>query len=169
MIRSALILTLSFALGFALCLVARAGLHRPYASGAATAADRMAMAPAEPAGGPDPAAGAPAHAHAPAAAAASAAAGAPPAAVPAPPPAVRAAAHPSSTGPEVGLHRLGVASGMVNAVCPVCGAEVDASLPTSIYHGSIIGFGCQSNRCKEKFDADPERYGPAALANRKAE
>lgn len=58
---------------------------------------------------------------------------------------------------------------MVNSVCPVCGADVDPALPTSFYHGHIIGFGCRPNRCKERFDADPERFGPAALANRKAE
>jgi YHS domain-containing protein len=111
-------------------------------------------------GGPAGPAGAPAPVAAP-----------PATAAPAFPASSRAAApaRSSSTGPEVGLPRLGVSTEMVNSVCPVCGVEVDASLPTSMYHGRIIGFGCRPNRCKEKFDADPERYGPAALANRKAE
>lgn len=64
MIRALLILTLSFAVGFALCLVVRAGLHRPYASGGtgATGAEMpMTMAPGEH-GGAGPA-GSPAHMH----------------------------------------------------------------------------------------------------------
>jgi hypothetical protein len=166
MIRSALILTMSFAVGFALCLVARAGLHHPYAAGPATAGAPLGMAPAEHEGAHDHGAGAPAPATAPPAQGAGAAG-----AAPAPPPAARAAAPGrfASSSPEVGLPRLGVATEVANSVCPVCGAEVDASLPTSIYHGRIIGFGCRPARCKERFDADPERFGPAALANRKAE
>lgn len=163
MMRSALILTMSFAVGFALCLVARAGLHHPYAAGAAAAGAPMGMAPAEHEGGHDHGAGAPSPVAAPPAPGAAAA-------LPAPPPARAAApARSASPSPEVGLPRLGVTTAMANTVCPVCGAEVDATLPTSIYHGRIIGFGCRPARCKEMFDADPERYGPAALANRKAE
>ena len=56
-----------------------------------------------------------------------------------------------------------------NTICPVCGSAVDASLPTSRYRDRVIGFGCAAGGCKAKFDADPERFGPAALADRKAE
>jgi len=169
MTRSLLILTMSFAIGFALCLVVRAGLHHPYPPAAAMAMGPLVTPPAEHGGGPDGSSLAPAQAAAPPASAAGAAA--PDASAPAAPASSRAAglARSTSSGPELGLPRLGVKTEMVNTICPVCGVEVDVSLPTSLYHGRIIGFGCRPNRCKERFDADPERYGPAALANRKAE
>lgn len=172
MMRSAIILTMSFAIGFALCLVVRAGLHHPYGEGAGAASTPVAPGPAQHPGGQDRPGGAPAALAAPPApAAAGTTAPAPAASASAAAAAVgRAApARAQGGGPEVGLHRLGVATEIANTVCPVCGAEVDASLPTSLYHGRIIGFGCRPSRCKEQFDADPERFGPAALANRKAE
>ncbi|MDX2111202.1 MAG: hypothetical protein SFY80_13290 [Verrucomicrobiota bacterium] len=51
----------------------------------------------------------------------------------------------------------------VNTRCPICGMEVDPELPTAIYDGKTIGFGCGA--CPGKFAANPERYGPAALRN----
>lgn len=51
----------------------------------------------------------------------------------------------------------------VNTVCAICGMDVDPALPTAVYKGKVIGFGCKS--CPEEFASDPDRYGPAALAN----
>ena len=55
----------------------------------------------------------------------------------------------------------------VNTVCAICGMTVDPKIPTALYHGKVIGFGCKA--CPPKFAADPERYGPAALANQVVE
>jgi YHS domain-containing protein len=52
----------------------------------------------------------------------------------------------------------------VNTVCAICGMEVDPKLPTAVYQGKVIGFGCK--RCPAEFAANPETYGPAALENR---
>ncbi len=52
----------------------------------------------------------------------------------------------------------------VNTVCAICGMEVDPSIPTATYQGKTIGFGCRM--CPPKFKADPDRYGPAYLANK---
>ncbi|MDW8373676.1 MAG: hypothetical protein RMM29_08545 [Planctomycetota bacterium] len=54
----------------------------------------------------------------------------------------------------------------VNRICPICGMPVDPRLPTALYQGQRIGFGCSA--CPEEFARAPERYGPAALANRVA-
>ena len=55
----------------------------------------------------------------------------------------------------------------VNTVCALCGMAVDPKIPTALYQGRIIGFGCKA--CPPRFAADPERYGPAALANQVVE
>ena len=173
MIRSALILTMSFAVGFALCLVVRAGLHHPYAAGPATASAPMPMAPPEHEGGHDQGAGASASGTAAAAAPRAAAPATPTATATASPSPEHAAApaRSASSSRRSACSHLGVATTMANSVCPVCGAgrrclAADFDLPC----GRIIGFGCAGWRAaKEKFDADPERPGPAALANRKAE
>lgn len=52
----------------------------------------------------------------------------------------------------------------VNTVCAICGMEVDPKLPTALYQGKVIGFGCK--RCPAEFAANPDTYGPAALENR---
>jgi YHS domain-containing protein len=52
----------------------------------------------------------------------------------------------------------------VNTVCAICGMDVDPSIPTATYQGKTIGFGCRM--CPPKFKADPDRYGPAYLANK---
>jgi YHS domain-containing protein len=52
----------------------------------------------------------------------------------------------------------------VNTLCAICGMDVDPSLPTATYQGKTIGFGCRM--CPPKFKADPDRYGPAYLANK---
>jgi hypothetical protein len=44
---------------------------------------------------------------------------------------------------------------------------VDPTLPTAIYQGKTIGFGCKA--CPPMFAAEPERYGPAALKNQVVE
>lgn len=51
----------------------------------------------------------------------------------------------------------------VNTICAICGMPVDPSLPTATYQGRTIGFGCRM--CPPKFQANPDRYGPAYLRN----
>ena len=51
----------------------------------------------------------------------------------------------------------------VNTVCAICGMKVDPKLETLEYRGKTIGFGCKL--CAPKFNADPEKYGPAYLKN----
>lgn len=51
----------------------------------------------------------------------------------------------------------------VNSICPICAMPVDQALKTAEYRGKRIGFGCGA--CPATFAADPEKYGPAALAN----
>ena len=51
----------------------------------------------------------------------------------------------------------------VNSVCAICGMDVDPSLPTAVYEGKTVGFGCKA--CPPKFAADPAKYGPYALKN----
>ena len=51
----------------------------------------------------------------------------------------------------------------VNTVCAICGMKVDPTLPTVTYQGKTIGFGCRM--CPPKFNADPDKYGPAYLRN----
>ena len=55
----------------------------------------------------------------------------------------------------------------VNTICPICGMDVDPSLPTATWEGRTIGFGCRA--CPPKFAADPAAYGPAALKNQVVE
>jgi len=53
----------------------------------------------------------------------------------------------------------------MNGRCPVCGADVDLEDPpaTSYFDGAEYSFCCE--RCKEDFDANPERYvSPSAAA-----
>jgi len=51
----------------------------------------------------------------------------------------------------------------VNTVCAICGMAVDPKLGTVEYQGKTIGFGCRM--CRPKFEAEPDRYGPAYLKN----
>ncbi len=55
----------------------------------------------------------------------------------------------------------------VNTVCAICGMPVDPKLPTALYQGKVIGFGCK--RCPSEFASNPDVYGPAALANQVVE
>lgn len=52
----------------------------------------------------------------------------------------------------------------VNTVCAICGMDVDPTLPTATYQGQTIGFGCRM--CPPKFQAAPDKYGPAYLQNK---
>jgi YHS domain-containing protein len=52
----------------------------------------------------------------------------------------------------------------VNSVCAICGMDVDPSLPTAVFEGKTVGFGCKA--CPAKFKADPAQYGPYALKNK---
>ena len=63
--------------------------------------------------------------------------------------------HPQTAAPAPGP--------TVNSVCPICGMDVDPSLPTAVFEGKTIGFGCKA--CPPKFKADPAKYGPYALKN----
>jgi hypothetical protein len=71
---------------------------------------------------------------------------------PAAPPVAAAAPAPAAT------------STPINTICAICSMPVDPKIPTAQYRGSTIGFGCKM--CPPKFAADPEKYGPAFLANR---
>ena len=51
----------------------------------------------------------------------------------------------------------------VNTVCAICGMPVDPRLPTAVYQGQVIGFGCRM--CPPKFQKDPDKYGPVYLRN----
>lgn len=55
----------------------------------------------------------------------------------------------------------------INTICAICGMPVDPKIPSAQYRGVTIGFGCKM--CPPKFAADPEKYGPAYLANRVVE
>jgi hypothetical protein len=41
--------------------------------------------------------------------------------------------------------------------------DVDPSLPTAVFEGKTVGFGCKA--CPPKFATDPAKYGPYALKN----
>lgn len=160
MIRTLVIFVSCFALGAVLALVARAALHRPDAGMEAPMMAEPTMVPAA----SDAPAGPHHHHH-------DETPTAPPASAdPAPAPHHDDATH-AQDGAAAQPAPSGAASASkpINTICPVCGFEVDAGLPVSLYRGHVVGFGCLTNRCKVKFDADPERYGPAALANKKAE
>jgi YHS domain-containing protein len=76
-----------------------------------------------------------------------------------PPPAATAAL---VTAPTPGAANATAGPGTpVNTTCAICGMPVDPNLPTATYQGKTIGFGCRM--CPPKFQADPERYGPAFL------
>ena len=66
--------------------------------------------------------------------------------------------------PHAGHNMPSQAMTPVNSVCAICGMPVDASLPTAMYQGKVIGFGCRA--CPPKFAKEPDRYGPSALLNR---
>ena len=70
-------------------------------------------------------------------------------ALPAPAPSGASAAVPPAPGAPV------------NTTCAICGMPVDPKLPTATYQGKTIGFGCRM--CPPKFQAEPDRYGPAFL------
>lgn len=55
----------------------------------------------------------------------------------------------------------------INTICAICGMPVNPALPTAIYQGKVIGFGCKA--CPARFAKDPEKFGPAALANQVVE
>lgn len=70
-------------------------------------------------------------------------------------------------GHDHGKATVPTAQTPVNTVCAICGMDVDPKLPTALYQGKVIGFGCKA--CPGQFAANPEKYGPAALANRVVE
>lgn len=74
---------------------------------------------------------------------------------------------PAAATPEMPGAEPPSAQTAVNTVCALCGMTVDPRIPTTLYNGKVIGFGCKA--CPSRFAADPERYGPAALANQVVE
>lgn len=86
---------------------------------------------------------------------------------PAPPPAVTPAAtehqHEQSAAPATAAPE----AKPVNSVCAICGMKVNPKLGTAIYQGKVIGFGCKA--CPSKFAANPDLYGPAAIAGQVVE
>lgn len=63
--------------------------------------------------------------------------------------------HPQAAAPAQGP--------TINSVCPICGMDVDPSLPTAVFEGKTVGFGCKA--CPPKFTVNPAKYGPYALKN----
>lgn len=84
-----------------------------------------------------------------------------------PPTEVAPSAPTSASSITTGSTATTATTATVNSVCPICGMDVDPSLPTAVYQGKAIGFGCKA--CPAKFAANPDRWGPAALANRVVE
>lgn len=153
--KSPIIFAICFLVGAAAAVGVRATMHRPYAEAAAAQVMTQPTTPAAPA---------PAHE------------GHQPSPAPAPQHSAPAAA-PGDAKPSGGHGHHGhgawpaatsdgAPATAVNAICPVCGMEVDgelAAVPTP--HGAV-GIGCAP--CAAKIARDPDRYGPAARENRKA-
>ena len=78
----------------------------------------------------------------------------PPAAAPAP-----------AAAPHAASEHAAASAGAkpVNTICAICGMAVDPKLPTAVYQGQVIGFGCRM--CPPKFKAEPDKYGPSYLRN----
>lgn len=81
--------------------------------------------------------------------------------MPLPPPAATAASSASAPVPAAATGQP------VNTICPVCGMKVNPQLPTATWKGRIIGFGCAG--CLPRFQAEPDRFGEAALKNQTVE
>jgi hypothetical protein len=79
---------------------------------------------------------------------------------------VRAGLHRPAPAAPVPSPAAGASAIPMNTVCAMCGMDVDPSLPTAIYQGKTIGFGCAG--CPLRFANDPERYGPHFLAGTRA-
>jgi hypothetical protein len=52
---------------------------------------------------------------------------------------------------------------VINTICPICGMDVDPSIPPAAWDGVLVGFGCRA--CPPEFANDPARYGAAARTN----
>ncbi len=52
---------------------------------------------------------------------------------------------------------------VINTICPICGMDVDPSIPPAAWDGVLVGFGCRA--CPPEFVNDPARYGAAARTN----
>lgn len=82
--------------------------------------------------------------------------------------AVRTARHdPYASPPAPSAAPSSAAATPVNSLCAICGMKVNPKLGTALYQGKVIGFGCKT--CPAKFAADPDRYGPAAIAGQVVE
>ena len=90
-----------------------------------------------------------------------------PYALPAPPTAEMAAATEHQHATEMNASVPVANTNPVNSVCAICGMKVNPKLGTALYQGKVIGFGCKA--CPAKFAANPDLYGPAAIAGRVVE
>ena len=76
------------------------------------------------------------------------------------------AAAPAAVTPP-SAHQEPAKATAVNSICAICAMPVDPKLGTIMYKGRPIGFGCKA--CPPKFQAEPEKYGEAALKNQVVE
>lgn len=157
---------IALVVGAAITLVVRSALHDPHAGHTTPTAATPASAPLPAAAPsavavPDPHAG-----HAPATPVKTGEdphAGHAPSAVTAPAPKATTpeTATPETTGPDATTP----APLTVNSICPICGMDVDPSLGIWHYQGKPIGIGCRA--CVNKIENEIDRYGPAALDNKR--
>lgn len=138
MIRNIVIFLVTFAVGAVVALATRAALHEPHSEATATAvADHSSMVDN--------------------------------ALVPAEPATSDTKASIAGEASDHSAHAANATKSAasspapVNSVCAICGMEVDPKLPTAEYQGKTIGFGCRM--CRPKFEANPDKYGPAYLRN----
>ncbi len=140
----------AFALGCVGALAARSALRAPHQDHAAQASSTeyapMVNSPAAPATDPHAGHGSGAKPNTPA---------------PTPPSAPTPAPNPHEGHPAAQTSKT------VNTVCAICGMDVDPSIKPAVYQGKLIGFGCRA--CPPRFAKEPDRYGPAALANQVVE
>ena len=80
------------------------------------------------------------------------------------PPAMAPVTTPMATPP---MMAAAASTTPVNSICAICGMPVNSAIPTSTYQGKVIGFGCKT--CPPRFAKEPDKFGPAALANRVVE
>jgi hypothetical protein len=90
-----------------------------------------------------------------------------PYASPAAPPAEMPAATEHQHATETPAPITVVNTNPVNSMCAICGMKVNPKLGTALYQGKVIGFGCKA--CPSKFAANPDLYGPAAIAGQVVE
>lgn len=160
--KSLLIFAICFLVGAAVAIGVRAAVHKPYAE--ATQAHDMAAPPGLPAPPASPSGdGHEGH-------------GQPSVPAPsqsAPGPVPKAGEAKPEQGDQHKDHGTAPANAgdpnaaIGNTICPVCGMEVDAELASIPTPQGLVGIACPP--CIPKIRRAPDRYGAAALTNRKAQ